>query len=393
MTRPPRVSLVTEESYDPKAVHAAVRKVLEPLGGMAGFVKPGDRVIVKPNLILPKPARMAATTHPEVVRSVCRLALDCGGRVTVGDSPGKGSARRAGAVAGYDPVMADLGIDWVEFTPREIALDRPGEDGRRPEGSARKGVCARLTLAAELLDADVVINVPKLKTHGMMLMTMAVKNLFGAVVGLQKFQWHLRAGKDKALFGSVLHEICRAVKPALSIVDAIVSMDGEGPTAGDPNPTRFLAAGADPSAVDAVLMDIFGLERNDLHTLAAAAAAGDSAWKEAEVVGASVEEVKPARWKLSDSQPAALPLPVFCQKIPFLREWLRTQATAKPAAIKEKCVLCGDCVAVCPPQVMTLTDRGVEIDHANCIRCYCCQELCPQGAIESRKGLLGRLLS
>lgn len=393
MTRPPRVSLVAEKSYDRRAVDDAVQKLLVPLGGMGSFVKPGDRVIVKPNLILAKPAHMAVTTHPEVVRSVCRLALDCGGRVSVGDSPGKGSVRRAGAVAGYNPVLADLGIDLVEFTPREIVFDRPVGDFDRPVGVASSRVCAKLTLAAELLDADLVINVPKLKTHGMMLMTLAVKNLFGAVLGLQKFQWHLRAGKDKALFGKVIYEICRAVNPGLSVVDAIVSMDGEGPTSGIPNSTGFLAAGGDPSAIDAVLMDIVGLERSDLHTLAAAADAGDGAWKDAEVVGASVNDLRPARWTLPGAQSAALPLPLFCQKIPFLREWLRTQATAKPVSVRDKCVSCGDCVAVCPAQVMTLTDRGVAIDHARCIRCYCCQELCPHDAIETRKGFLGRLLS
>jgi len=393
MTLPPRVSLVAEKTYDRRAVDDALQKLLDPLGGMESFVKPGDRVIVKPNLILAKAAHVAATTHPEVVGGVCRLALDCGGRVSVGDSPGRGSVRRVAAAAGYMPMLEDLGIDLVEFTPDEIVVDHEEDRGNGGGGRGPQGVCTRLTLAAELLDADLVINVPKLKTHGMMLMTMAVKNLFGAVLGLQKFQWHLRAGKDKALFGRALYEICCAVNPGLSIVDAIISMDGEGPTSGDPNPTGFLAAGADPSAVDAVLMDIVGLERSGLQTLNAAAAAGDEAWKKAEVVGASVDELKPASWTLSNAQSAALPLPVFCQKIPFLREWLRTQATAKPVSVRDKCVQCGDCVALCPAQVMTLADEGVAIDHARCIRCYCCQELCPYEAIETRKGFLGRLLS
>lgn len=386
MTEAPLVSLVAEDTYDPAAMLDAIKRLLEPLGGMEAFVKPGDRVIVKPNLILPKPARKAITTHPEVVRAICLLVQECGGEVSVGDSPGKGSVRRAGKVAGYDPVMSDLGIDYTEFSPRDRTFDH-GDDAQD------KGVCTRLTLAAELLEANLVINVPKLKTHAMMLMTMAVKNLFGAVLGLQKFQWHLRAGKDKEIFGRVLYEICCAVKPGLSIVDAVVSLDGDGPTSGTPNPTGFLAAGADPSAVDAVLMDIVGLTRSDLHTLAAAEAAGDTSWKNVETVGAPVEDLRPARWTLPEAVPASLPLPAFCQKIPYLRGWLRSQATAKPISVPENCTQCGDCVEVCPSQVMTLNGRGVDIDHADCIRCYCCQELCPYDAIETRKGFLGRLLS
>ncbi len=373
---PPRVSLARHDGYEPDSLLESIRALLEPLGGMEAFVRPGDRVVLKPNIIDGRAPESAVTTHPEVVRAVARLALDCGARVALGDSPGRQSLRVAAKKSGYNPVMEDLGLDWADFTPLEMAT---GEGGIR-----------KFTLARELLEADLVINIPKMKTHCMMLMTMAVKNLFGAVIGLRKFQWHLRAGRDKALFGRVLYEICRAVAPGLSIVDAVVSMDGDGPTSGRPNPTGFLAAGRDPSAVDAVLMDIVGLDRNDLFTLRAAAEAEDRAWEDAVTVGVAPEELTPRRWILPASESAELPLPAFCHKIPFLREWLREQTTVRPYVIEEPCVLCGECVRICPAQVMTMEPAGITIDQKACIRCYCCHEICPQSAIGLRKGFLAR---
>jgi uncharacterized protein (DUF362 family)/Pyruvate/2-oxoacid:ferredoxin oxidoreductase delta subunit len=374
---PPRVSLVRHDDYEPASLLESIRTLLEPLGGMEAFVRPGDRVVLKPNIIDGRAPDLAVTTHPEVVRAVACLALDCGARVAMGDSPGRQSLRVAAGKSGFNPVMEDLGLDWAEFTPLERAT---GEDGVR-----------KLTLARELVEADLVINIPKLKTHCMMFMTMAVKNLFGAVIGLRKFQWHLRAGRDKALFGRVLYEICSTVAPGLSIVDAVVSMDGDGPTSGKPNPTGFLAAGRDPSAVDAILMDVLGLDRNELFTLRAAAEAGDRAWEDAVTVGAAPEELTPGRWVLPASESAELPLPSFCHKIPFLREWLREQTTVHPYAIEEPCVLCGECVRICPAQVMTMTSTGIAIDQKVCIRCYCCHEICPHSAIGLRKGLLARV--
>jgi len=374
---PPRVSLLRQKDYEPAALLEAMKNLLEPLGGMQAFVKPGDRVIIKPNSIAGRPPEEAVTTHPQVVRAAAILALDCGAGVGVGDSPGREPLRKAGARSGFQAVIDELGLDWIDFTPAEV--------------TAGTGMFPRLVLARELLEADVVINIPKLKTHCMMLMTMAVKNLFGAVLGLQKFQWHLRAGRDKDLFGRMLHEICRTVNPALSIVDAVVSCDGDGPTAGDPNPTGFLAAGADPSAVDAVLMDVVGIPRRELWTLRAAAAADDRGWEEAGTVGASPAELKPKRWNMPETVSAGLPLPQLFQRIPFFREWLRGQTTARPFAIKALCILCGECAAACPAGVMTLTESTVAIDHDGCIRCYCCHEICPQRAIGLRKGFLGRL--
>ncbi|MCX7933861.1 MAG: DUF362 domain-containing protein [Planctomycetota bacterium] len=374
---PPLVVFVRQCDYDYPAVKSALERALAPLGGMAAFVRPGAKVVLKPNLVLGYPPERAATTHPAVVRAVAELALACGGKVSLGDSPGIGSCRSAAEKAGLGPIFSDLGIPCLEFTPSETRDDR------------RLFRC--LTLARELLEADVVINLPKLKTHCQMLMTMAVKNLFGAVVGLQKFQWHYRAGADKALFGRMLYEICAAVNPSLNILDAIVAMDGNGPTHGEPNATGFIAASPDPCALDAATMRALGLAPEALYTLQAAAAAGNTAWQEVALAGEPLAALKPARWQLPMTQSLAMEGPNLLRHLPFVGRWLMQQVAAVPFA-NDRCRRCRACVDICPAQAIALTAEGIKVDSQACIRCYCCHELCASDGMTLQIGWLGRIL-
>lgn len=370
---PPRVHLQRLADYEPEGVLSALRSLVGPLGGIEAFVQPGQTVVLKPNLVMAFDAARAVTTHPAVVRAAALLCLEAGAMVRVGDSPGIHSAKRVCETAGIAAALADLPVEIIEFTPMETV------DPAR--------TFKHLALARELLEADVVINLPKLKTHCMMGLTMAVKNCFGAVVGPMKFQWHYRAGLRKEVFARMLHEIAAAVAPALSIVDAVVAMDGDGPTAGTPNPTGFLAAGSDPWAVDAVLCDVVGVARDQLWTLAAAAEAGVTAWREAEVLGESPAALRPSSWTPPSTESLAMHGPRFIRDIPFLGRWVRAAVTAKPV-VSKRCVRCGACVKVCPADAMTLDAAGVRIDKEACIRCYCCHELCPHDAIDLQRGLL-----
>lgn len=375
----PLVSLARQADYDPSGVRNALETLLAPLGGMAAFVKAGDRVVLKPNLVMGFAPEKAATTHPAVVRAAAELALECGAKVSAGDSPGIGTARSAACTAGVLDALADLNVDIIEFTPVETTLD--------------SGTYRRQTVAKELLEADAVINLAKLKTHQQMLMTMAVKNLFGAVVGTRKFQWHYRAGKDRLTFARMLYDVCRTIRPALSIVDGIVGMDGAGPTHGTPRPVGLLAAGSDPCAVDAVLLDVLGIDRQRLYTLQAAEAAGDVAWKEATATGIAPAELRPETWTMPETAPLAMIGPRFLKQSSAITGWLRKRLTARPYVRPETCKRCGACIEVCPAKAMTMKAEGVRIDRVACIECYCCDELCPHDAIELRQGLLGRLLS
>ncbi len=371
------VSLARQHDYDRESLKHSMAKLLEPFGGIRNFVKAGDRVILKPNLVMGFPPERAVTTHPEIIRAIGAMALDIGAKVSVGDSPGIGLAREAGEKAGMEAVLRDLGIPWVEFTPVETF------DETR--------VFKKLVLARELLEADVVINLPKLKTHCQMLMTLATKNLFGSVVGTQKFQWHYRAGLDKDVFARMLYEIAKAIKPRLTIVDGIISMDGNGPTGGEPNPTGFLAAGEDVSVIDAVILDVLGIPREQLGTLKAAASAGDNAWKNATVVGENPLSLRPSRWKMPETTTLEMHAS-FLRRFPTIGRWLRRKFAAWPHTIEKKCVLCGDCVRICPAKAMTIDRTGIVINLDACIRCYCCHELCSHQAMGLKKSWVQRFL-
>ncbi len=212
----PAVSLQALADYCPAAVAPALDALLAPLGGMAAFVHPGQKVLLKPNMLAGKAPEKAVTTHPEILRAVIRAARAAGGIVSVGDSPGVGSPEQVARRCGLLSVIEEEGARFAPFA----------ESVRVRVGS---GTFHELELARDILDADVVINLPKLKTHQMMGLTCGVKNLFGAVVGMRKVRLHLQAGTDKAFFALMLLELAEHIAPALTIVDAVVAHGGGRP--------------------------------------------------------------------------------------------------------------------------------------------------------------------
>ncbi len=373
------VSLLAQTDYRPEGILAAMRRLLAPLGGMGRFVARGDQVLLKPNLVFGRHPDRAVNTHPEIVRAAATLAFEAGaGRVALGDSPGFGAARSAARAAGYLPVAEELGIEIVEFTPTESL--------------SRERAFARLEVARELLEADAIINLPKMKTHGQMLLSLAVKNLFGAVPGARKLQWHYRAGRDRLLFARAINEIALAVKPRLNILDAVTGMDGMGPSAGRARPVGFLAAGGDPWAVDAAVMDVLGLERTLLFTLAAAREHGPRAWEAVRLLGDGPEGLRPADWDIPELVTLQMHGGFIERRLPALAAWLRARISPRPVPGK-KCTACGHCVAICPAQAMRLENGKVVIDESLCIRCYCCHELCQfEGMDIASGGLLARVM-
>lgn len=370
----PRVSLRAVADYQREPLEAAVIELLAPLGGMEAFVRPGQRVLVKPNLLSAKGPEKAVTTHPELVRTVVRLAQQAGGRVAVGDSPGIGTPQAVARACGILQVCEETGADFAPFA-ESIKV--------RPRGSTFQ----ELEVARDIAEADVILNLPKLKTHQMMGLTCAVKNLFGAVVGLRKPRLHLQAGTNKAFFALMLLELAEHIAPALTIVDAVVGMEGNGPGSGDPVRIGALLAGADPLAVDAVALALLGLPTEACWTQQVAHRSGrrGSLLQEVEVCGPEPAALRPARFRPAQATDVDFGLP------PFLKHPLKRSLTALPAVDPLRCSACGLCVTHCPPAAMKIAADRLQIDLKACIGCFCCQELCPQGAILTRQGLLLRL--
>lgn len=269
--------------YEPEAVAEALARVLEPLGGMAKYVKPGDSVLLKPNLIVPRKAEEAVTTHPEVIRAVAREVLAAGGKPYIADSPAFGTARSVAEACGILRVADELGIEIREMGERARSV-RIATDGH----------FRKATLGAAALDAGVIVNLPKVKTHVQMVMTLGLKNLFGAVAGKRKPLFHFRNGPDRVRFAELLVAITRTLAPVLTIEDAIVALERHGPTHGDPRCVGVLAASSDVTAVDRVLLEILGVAPEKVPAMVAAERLGYgcASLDEIEVVGETIDAVR-----------------------------------------------------------------------------------------------------
>jgi uncharacterized protein (DUF362 family)/Pyruvate/2-oxoacid:ferredoxin oxidoreductase delta subunit len=320
-----------------------------------------------------KPPKAAVTTHPALLREVIRLVQAAGGIALVGDSPGFGSLRAVAKRSGMLAVIEETGAELVEFDAvREVASG---------------GMIRRFEVAEEYLAADRVINLPKLKTHEMMTLTCGVKNLFGILVGAAKPAWHLQAGDDRRLFARVVLELYQIRPPDLTIVDAITAMEGNGPGSGDPRQVGLLLAGVNAVAVDMVAAEIAGLPKKLLFVEREAERLGLPGARAAEVTvaGCPLDRAKVAPFRLPPLSDVQFGLPRF------LKTRLRNHLTTRPEQIPERCVLCGVCVKGCPPEVIRIEGKKLLFDYENCIRCFCCRELCPEAALDVRKGFLLRL--
>ncbi|MHB8173429.1 MAG: DUF362 domain-containing protein [Nitrospirota bacterium] len=370
------VSAVNCRSYEKKSIDSAIRRTVGLLGGMQSFIRPGARVLIKPNMLAAKSPDKAVTTHPEVVRAVVRLVKEAGGIPTIGDSGAIGSFKKIASVTGIAEVAREEGAALLELS-----------EAAAVEGS---GTFRHFEISREVLGADAVINLPKAKTHGQMLLTLAVKNLFGCIPGRRKVQWHLNAGVDKGAFAAMLVELHGLVRPRLSIVDAVVSMDGNGPGSGRPRETGFIMAGEDSFAVDYMLCRFLGVEPFRLPTLKAAREKGLLPEKpEIELLGdfEKPEDAGVKNFKLPPGTHLEWTIPESARKL------LKEALTTRPRVDKAKCELCLMCADMCPAKAIKKTDAGIVMDYRQCIRCFCCQEVCPVGAIDVAQGWLLKYIS
>ncbi len=319
----------------------------------------GSKILLKPNLLSGKPEKKAVNTHPLIVESLAGIFLDAGCEVYVGDSPGYESTEKALAKSGIMEVIRKLGLEVAPFCKR-VAKTNAGISPYR-----------EFVLAEDPLDYDLIINLPKLKTHVMMGLTAGVKNTFGFIPSLEKAKWHLRCGRDKSLFASLLIDIHRAVQPALTIVDGIVAMDGDGPSHGRVRPLGLIALSRDALCLDRFLERTLSIP---FMLPVSSVAAERGLLKEPEIVDLGAPAVSDFR------MPAAMDIGWNLPSV--LRETARNIFVRKPKCDAGKCTMCRTCMTVCPASALT-KDRNDEVrfDYKKCIRCYCCAELCPTGAI------------
>ncbi|KAF0195154.1 MAG: hypothetical protein FD169_1508 [Bacillota bacterium] len=380
----PLVSSITCATYDESAVQAAVERAIAEIwpGGLAHLVKPGTTVAIKVNMLMAKSPDRAVTTHPSVAKAVCNLVKECGAQAVIIDSPGgpytpillRNAYEKCGFAKVAEESGAILNVDTSTVkVKRETKANLNGAELLRPA-----------------IEADVLINLPKLKTHGLTTMTCAVKNLFGLVPGIQKFEYHMRS-PDLNDFCSMLVGIAELAEPDLTIVDAIIGMEGEGPSSGKPYEVGAILAGRDVHAVDLVAAAMLGLKPEQVPTIVVGQAVGlcPMSLSEVDVRG----QVSP-KHRGASLPTASIRTHLLDQLMP--RRWadrLSRQLRPKPIFMRSTCSSCGVCVRSCPPQAIELKQGELpQVELDKCIRCFCCQELCPQEAIEVGRSWLGRLL-
>ena len=373
------VSISRCSSYEPAEVSSALETALASLGGMAAFVTPGQRVLLKVNLLSRALPERAVTTHPEFVRAVIRAARAAGGEVSVGDSPGgpntAGSVRRIWEDSGIGAVCAEESVPLLLF-----------DDACTRVSSGAGSLYGSFTIGSAVAETDVLITLPKFKTHGLMMFTGAVKNLFGCIPGLEKAQYHLKV-PDRDDFGSMLVDLMLACRPTLAIMDAVVGMEGEGPAGGTPRHIGAVLASSDCLALDVIASSMAGLDPMEVYTNKAAArrGIGPKTADDVDVVGED--------WRLLAPDSFALPARDLSAKMPpWLAKRVRHWTTARPYLERPvDCTRCKKCEESCPVGAIEVGSGGPAFDHGTCIRCYCCQELCPPQAIGLKVPLIDRV--
>jgi uncharacterized protein (DUF362 family)/Pyruvate/2-oxoacid:ferredoxin oxidoreductase delta subunit len=376
------VSVVHLDSYEPTAVRSALERLLAPLGSMKAFVDGKRSAVLKPNFLMPSPVETARLTHPEIIRRTAEVVFHEGVKdVVVTDSPGIGTAEKCARKLGLE---IDSAFFKVMDSADSVELD------------SIQGDFKKIRFSTHIMEADAVINLPKLKTHAQMGMTLAVKNTFGAVMGADKAQWHFRSGRDPMEFARLIVHIHERVAPVLSILDGVIGMEGNGPSSGTPRTSGFLAASSNAHALDFAVCNILGIDPENVYTIVAAKRMGlfpDES--KIEIVGDSIESLRPSPpWKL------ARPVKTRVIGSSLLTPILDRLLSVSPLVDKQKCTLCLRCVDCCAAQAMAKeTDKGaaskskgrIVIDEKKCIACFCCQEMCPEGAITVKTSPWARL--
>ncbi|MDI6791825.1 MAG: DUF362 domain-containing protein [bacterium] len=374
-----QVSVVRCKTYTESEIEESVREGIEFLGGLTRFVEPGQRVLLKPNVLAPTPPDRAVTTHPAIVKAMVKLVKEAGGLPLVGDSPGTpfANTEELFQVTGIGQAALEAGAEILQFEKEKpVRIDNPS--GR---------VLKTLYLVKPALEVDVIISLPKLKTHILTLLTMGIKNLYGLVPGPLKSEYHrLFPQPDK--FADALVDIFAYLAPKvkLTLMDAVVGMDGAGPQQGNPKEIGLILASQDMVALDVVASSIVGFDPLRIETtrIAAARKLGEADPDKITILGPRIEEVK-----IDDFSPP----PSLARRLILLREFkpLLKLFWIKPVINQDKCTKCGICRRVCPAEAISERAGRLLINYDRCIKCFCCHEMCLHGGIDIQESLARKL--
>lgn len=376
-----RVALIKCDNYDYEAVEDAVGRGLNLLGGISSFVKEGERILIKPNVLIGSNPEKCVCTHPAVFKAVGTILKETKADLLYGDSSAFGGSTFNLRIGNLKQVADELGIRLANF--------RNGKYLTYDKALLNK----KFYIANGVLEADGLISLPKLKTHGLTRITGAVKNQFGCIPGLRKTQFHVKMA-DPFDFASMLVDLNTLIRPRLYIMDGIIAMEGNGPRSGNAKKLGVLLFSDDPVAVDSIACKIINLNPEYVPTSMPGEMAGLGTYHYANIklLGDDIESV-------IDKNFNVIRKPVMSISAGRSRKLIRNRICAKPAINKTICTNCGTCVTHCPSKPKAVDwhkgdkDKPPTFKYEHCIRCYCCQELCPEGAITLHEPILGKVFN
>ena len=372
------VSIVRCADYGEETCERALREVLAPFGGL-DWVRPGMRVVIKANLVSAMKPEKAATTHPALLAALTRMLRERGANVVIGDSPGG-----TFAAPHLNAVYRVCGLSEAEAAGAELNRDFSQKEADLPGAHTAK----HITYTGYLDGADAIISFCKLKSHGMLSLSAATKNLFGAIPGIIKPEYHYRY-PDPMDFADMLIDLNEFFLPKLYLVDAVQTMEGNGPTAGTPKYMGALLAGKNPHKIDLLCAKLIGLEAKNVPTLRAAQERGltPASAEELEISGDAEEFV----CKDFVTVQKGTGTDFGAQKGKLLGAAAKTVLRARPKLKRSRCVGCGVCRDTCPAHAIVIEKGKAKIDRRACIRCFCCQEFCPKGAMRVHRTWVARI--
>ncbi|MDP2939582.1 MAG: DUF362 domain-containing protein [Candidatus Omnitrophota bacterium] len=367
-----QVSIIKCKSYNQLEVYNAIKKAIDFLGGINSFVKKEDKVLIKPNLLSASTPESGIVTHPEFVRAAVRLVKETGAEIFLGDNPSvwgtPEDVEGVYEVSGIKRIAEEEKINLIKLN-RSILVN----------GYA---------LSEYLKMCSCIISLPKFKTHDLMTLTGAIKNLFGMVPGLSKTQLH-RQALDSASFAKILVDIYELTKPKLSIIDGIVAMEGDGPAAGGTlRDMNLVLAGSDAVSLDSILALIMGLKPEDILTTKEAKerGLGNAELKDFEIFGENLEDFITPDFKLPQTH--------FLNKMPKpILKTLKKLVRFYPKIDNDLCKMCEICAKSCPVGAISKRPQNMRIEYNRCIYCFCCQEVCPHAAVKVKKSFFTKIAS
>jgi uncharacterized protein (DUF362 family)/Pyruvate/2-oxoacid:ferredoxin oxidoreductase delta subunit len=358
------IVFIRRTEYDYKSLKPVFFEIMDRAAD--NMIKKNSRVVIKPNLLAPAAPDRAVVTHPMIVKAAVEYVLDKGAHPVISDSPAVGSFEKILKESGIRAALEGLKVEYAEFrTSLSVDVGKPFNE---------------IEIAADAVNADFFINLPKMKTHAQMLMTLGIKNLFGCIVGMKKPEWHLRTGIDREMFARLLVKIFNAVNPDITVMDSVLAMQGEGPgKSGEPRHIGLILGSRDTAAIDFTICKMLGIAPDRVLTNKYIMDQGMA--PDEIIIDGEMPEVRDFRF------PDMAPL-VFGPR--QAHNFMRKHLVQRPVCDEPLCKLCGECWKYCPAKAITHDKKRIEFNYEKCIRCYCCVEVCPHGALSAHETVLGK---